>query len=36
MRLAELGRKEFPLAEHETPGLMESRSEFESAKPFKG
>jgi len=36
MGLAEFGRKELNLAEHEMPGLMSSRKEFGPAKPFKG
>jgi len=36
MSLAEFGRKELTLAEHEMPGLMESRKEFGPAQPFKG
>jgi adenosylhomocysteinase len=36
MGLAEFGRKELNLAEHEMPGLMSSRKEFGAAKPFKG
>jgi len=35
MGLAEFGRKELNLAEHEMPGLMNCRKEF-SDKPFKG
>eukprot|EP00451_Oxyrrhis_marina_P006581 CAMPEP_0204303892 /NCGR_PEP_ID=MMETSP0468-20130131/84129_1 /ASSEMBLY_ACC=CAM_ASM_000383 /TAXON_ID=2969 /ORGANISM="Oxyrrhis marina" /LENGTH=408 /DNA_ID=CAMNT_0051283211 /DNA_START=86 /DNA_END=1312 /DNA_ORIENTATION=- len=34
--LAEFGRKELKLAEHEMPGLMETRKEFGAAQPFKG
>merc|ERR1712228_122099 len=34
--LAEFGRKELTLAEHEMPGLMNCRKEFGSAQPFKG
>merc|ERR1711967_164279 len=34
--LAEFGRKELDLAEHEMPGLMNCRKEFGDAKPFKG
>merc|ERR1711959_883369 len=34
--LAEFGRKELDLAEHETPGLMACRSEFGFKQPFKG
>jgi len=36
MGLAEFGRKELKLAEHEMPGLMAARKEFGPAKPFKG
>lgn len=36
MGLAEFGRKELTLAEHEMPGLMSSRKEFGPAQPFKG
>jgi len=36
MGLAEFGRKELTLAEHEMPGLMASRREFGSGKPFAG
>jgi adenosylhomocysteinase len=36
MGLAEFGRKELTLAEHEMPGLMNCRKEFGSAQPFKG
>jgi adenosylhomocysteinase len=34
--LAEFGRKEIELAEHEMPGLMSLRSEFGAAQPLKG
>ncbi|MDI9356813.1 MAG: adenosylhomocysteinase [Chitinophagaceae bacterium] len=34
--LAEWGRKEIQLAEHEMPGLMALRSEFGKTKPLKG
>merc|ERR1712222_194755 len=34
--LAEFGRKELMLAEHEMPGLMASRKEFGPSQPFKG
>merc|ERR1719160_2333821 len=34
--LAEFGRKELDLAEHEMPGLMACRSEFGFKQPFKG
>merc|ERR1711981_131829 len=34
--LAEFGRKELALAEHEMPGLMAARKEFGPAQPFKG
>merc|ERR1711934_395405 len=36
MGLAEFGRKELTLAEHEMPGLMNCRREFGPAQPFKG
>jgi len=36
MGLAEFGRKELSLAEHEMPGLMNCRKEFGQAQPFKG
>ena len=36
MGLAEFGRKELTLAEHEMPGLMNCRSEFGPSQPFKG
>merc|ERR1712193_603713 len=34
--LAEFGRKELNIAEHEMPGLMACRKEFGQAQPFKG
>merc|ERR1712070_832725 len=34
--LAEFGRKELNIAEHEMPGLMACRKEFGPAQPFKG
>merc|ERR1712165_560188 len=34
--LAEFGRKELNLAEHEVPGLMTARTEFGPSKPFAG
>jgi len=34
--LAEFGRKEIRLAEHEMPGLMKTREEFAEAQPLKG
>src|SRR5262245_55095568 len=34
--LAEFGRKEITLAEHEMPGLMAMRAEFGSQQPLKG
>jgi adenosylhomocysteinase len=34
--LAEFGRKEITLAEHEMPGLMLTREEFASSQPLKG
>merc|ERR1712014_175317 len=36
MGLAEFGRKELTLAEHEMPGLMETRKEYGPQQPFKG
>ncbi len=36
LSLAELGRKEIHLAEHEMPGLMAIRAEFGEAKPLRG
>merc|ERR1711939_1224285 len=36
MGLAEFGRKELTLAEHEMPGLMACRKEFGPSKPFAG
>jgi adenosylhomocysteinase len=36
LSLATFGRKEIQLAEHEMPGLMSVRSEFEKAQPLKG
>merc|ERR1712014_480640 len=36
MGLAEFGRKELSLAEHEMPGLMETRKEYGPKQPFKG
>jgi adenosylhomocysteinase len=36
MGLAEFGRKELTLAEHEMPGLMATRAEFGPSKPFEG
>jgi adenosylhomocysteinase len=34
--LAEFGRKELNLAEHEMPGLIALRKEFQEAQVFKG
>jgi adenosylhomocysteinase len=34
--LAEFGRKEIRLAEHEMPGLMKTREEYAAAQPLKG
>ncbi|HET8537668.1 MAG TPA: adenosylhomocysteinase, partial [Solirubrobacteraceae bacterium] len=34
--LAEFGRKEITLAEHEMPGLMSTRREYADAQPLKG
>ena len=36
LSLAEFGRKEIELAEHEMPGLMAMRKEFGAKKPLKG
>jgi len=36
IKLAEFGRKEMQLAEHEMPGLMSVRAEFAKSKPLKG
>ena len=34
--LAEYGRKEITLAEHEMPGLMRTREEFADSQPPQG
>src|SRR5215813_2800167 len=34
--LAEFGRKEIRLAEHEMPGLMKTREEFTDSQPLQG
>src|SRR5215208_6597033 len=36
LSLAEFGRKEIRLAEHEMPGLMQTRAEFADAQPLAG
>src|SRR6201996_9463429 len=36
LSLAEFGRKEIVLAEHEMPGLMQTRAEYADAQPLKG
>jgi adenosylhomocysteinase len=36
LSLAEFGRKEIRLAEHEMPGLMSTRREFADSQPLKG
>lgn len=36
LSLAEFGRKEIALAEHEMPGLMAMREEYGASKPLKG
>ena len=36
LSLAEFGRKEIRLAEHEMPGLMATRAEFAESQPLKG
>ena len=36
LSLAEFGRKEIRLAEHEMPGLIATRKEFAASQPLKG
>ena len=36
LALADYGRKEIVLAEHEMPGLMQTRAEYADAQPLKG
>ena len=36
LSLADFGRKEIRLAEHEMPGLMATRAEFAAAQPLSG
>ena len=36
LSLADYGRKEIVLAEHEMPGLMQTRAEYADAQPLKG
>ncbi len=36
LALADFGRKEIRLAEHEMPGLMKTREEFAASQPLKG
>ena len=36
LALADFGRAEIKLAEHEMPGLMAMRAEFANTKPLKG
>jgi adenosylhomocysteinase len=36
LALADYGRKEIELAEHEMPGLMQTRAEYAAAQPLKG
>src|SRR5919204_1113837 len=36
LSLAAFGRKEIQLAEHEMPGLMQTRAEFAASQPLKG
>ena len=36
LALADYGRKEIELAEHEMPGLMQTRAEYADAQPLKG
>nr|MBP8081293.1 adenosylhomocysteinase [Arenimonas sp.] len=36
LSLADWGRKEIDIAEHEMPGLMSIRQKYATAKPLKG
>ncbi|MGH3155816.1 MAG: adenosylhomocysteinase, partial [Streptosporangiaceae bacterium] len=36
LSLAEFGRKEIQLAEHEMPGLMAVRKEYRDSQPLRG
>ena len=36
LSLADFGRREIRLAEHEMPGLMTTRAEFADSRPLKG
>jgi adenosylhomocysteinase len=36
IKLADFGRKEIQLAEHEMPGLMATRAEYAASKPLRG
>ena len=36
LSLAEFGRDEIRLAEHEMPGLMATRAEYGESKPLRG
>ncbi|HEY1673402.1 MAG TPA: adenosylhomocysteinase, partial [Streptosporangiaceae bacterium] len=36
LSLAEFGRKEIMLAEHEMPGLMATRAEYAETQPLRG
>src|SRR6202012_2549463 len=36
LSLADFGRKEIQLAEHEMPGLMATRAEYATSKPLRG
>ena len=36
IKLADFGRKELTLAEHEMPGLMAMRTKYGPSKPLKG
>ena len=36
LSLAEFGRKEIDLAEHEMPGLMAMREQYGESKPLQG
>src|ERR1700761_1835246 len=36
IKLADFGRKEIQLAEHEMPGLMATRAEYAASQPLRG
>src|ERR1700731_372672 len=36
IKLADFGRKEIQLAEHEMPGLMSTRAEYAQSQPLRG